>query len=289
MSSKIALVLGFAAVSTIALGCGDSGSGRSGNDEVPGDPNAAWVQLSEMSFEEIIPGIVSFATPWGDLANGPHATFARVSAGMGIPPHLHSSDISSVVFEAPMEIPAPSNESEPGSLTLGSYMFVPGANQHAMNCTNDTDDCLFLIQQDAGFDFVQTDPPAGDPPIDRNPNAVMKKFENIEFVELIPDVLDFGPLSGDFMTEAHTTIARIKAGTGIPPHWHTLEVRGFVLQGMVEVPIPFDQTNPITMTLGAYFLVPAEAEHAMNCLSDSVDCMLLIVQDGAFDVTFLDM
>ena len=290
MSSKFVLVLGFVAMSTMALGCGDSGTGGTGGTgEVPGDPDASWVQLSEMTFEEIIPGIVSFATPWGDLAAGPHATFARVFAGTGIPPHLHSNDIRSVVFEAPMEIPVPSNETEPGSLTLGSYMFVPGTTQHAMNCTNDTEDCLFLLQQDGAFDFAPTDPPAGDPPIDRDPGAEMKKFENVEFVELIPDVLDFGPLWGDFMTGAHGTIARVKAGTGIPPHWHSLEARGYVLQGMVEVPVPFDQTNPLTMTLGAFFLVPAEAEHAMNCVSDSMDCLFLLVQDGAFDVTFLDI
>ena len=284
MTSKMVLVLGLLAVSTVVLGCGDSG----GSSEVPGDPNASWVQLSEMTFEEIIPGIVSFATPWGDLAAGPHATFARVSAGTGIPPHLHSNDIRSVVFDAPMEIPVPSNETEPGSLTLGSYMFVPGMTQHAMNCTNADEDCLFLLQQDSAFDFTPTDPPPGDPPIDRDPGAEMKKFENVEFVELIPGVLDFGPLYGDFTTGAHGTIARVKAGTGIPPHWHSLEARGFVLQGLVEVPIPFDQTNPVTMTPGAFFLVPAAAEHAMNCVSTSTDCLFLLVQDGAFDVNFLD-
>jgi hypothetical protein len=219
MSSRIVFTLGFLAATTVALGCGDSGSS---DNEVPGDPDASWVMLSEMTFGEIIPDIVSFATPWGDIAAGPHTTFARVSAGMGIPPHLHSSNIRSVVFDAPMEIPVPSNETEPGSLTLGSYMFVPGMNQHAM-------------------------------------------------------------------TGAHGTIARVKAGTGIPPHWHSLEVRGYVLQGMVEVPVPFDQTNPVTMTPCAFFLVPAEAGHAMNCVSASMDCLFLMVQEGAFDVTFLDI
>jgi len=286
MSSKLVRVLGFAAMSAAALGCGDSGSG---GNEVPGDPAASWVPLSEMTFDDIIPGIVSFATPWGDRAVGPHATFARVAAGKGIPAHLHSNDVRAVIFDAPMEIPVPSNETEPGSLTLGSYMFVPGMAQHAMNCTNATADCLFLILQEDAFNFVPTDPPPGDPPVARNPDAEMKKFENVEFVELIPGILEFGPLYGDFMTGAHGTIARVKAGTGIPPHWHSLEVRGFVLQGMVEVPVPFDQTKPLTMTSGAYFLVPAAAEHAMNCVSETTDCLFLMVQDGAFDVTFLDM
>ena len=118
MSSKFVLVLGFVAMSTMALGCGDSGSsgtgGTRGTGEVPGDPDASWVQLSEMTFEEIIPGIVSFATPWGDLAAGPHATFARVFAGTG-------------------------------------------TTQHAMNCVSDSMDCLFLLVQDGAFDVTFLD------------------------------------------------------------------------------------------------------------------------------------
>jgi hypothetical protein len=159
MPAKFVLVLGFVAMSTMALGCGDSSGtgGAGGAGGVPGDPDASWVQLSEMTFEEIILGIVSFATPWGDLAAGPHATFARVSAGMGIPPRLHSNDIRSVVFEAPMEIPVPSNETEPGSLTLGSYMFVPGTTQHGMNCVSDSMDCMFLLVQDGAFDVTFLD------------------------------------------------------------------------------------------------------------------------------------
>ena len=66
--------------------------------------------------------------------------------------------------------------------------------------------------------------------------------------------------------------------------FHTLEARGFVLVGDVEVPVPFNQTNPTTILPGGYFSVPAMTAHEMNCASDTT-CIFYLRQDGDFDFT----
>ena len=120
--------------------------------------------------------------------------------------------------------------------------------------------CVFLIHQDGPFDVT----PTGNMAVEmgtamRNPEATEVPFSDTEgFVDVgIPGV-DFRPVVGDFSIQdgtQHGTLVRVQGGMGIPPHFHTLEARGFVLVGDVEVPVPFNQTNPTTILPGGYFSV----------------------------------
>lgn len=289
-------------VASLALGCGDddsmmmspdsgpgedsgpstdSGPGTDAGDIVPPDSRAVWLTPEMQTFDEAIPGIGFLSTVFGDRMSGAHETFVRVTAGMGLPPHAHTMGTHSLVVQGPMQIPVPSNETDPAMMMTGMYGFVPPGTDHQMNCLNSAMDCLFLVTQAGPFDFTPTDmPPMGD--AERDPAATLQPFSAIEWVDIIPGVVEFGPVRGEFMAGEHATIVRVQGGMGIPPHWHTMMARGFVLSGMVEVPVPYNQTDPMTMPSGSYFAVPPMAEHEMNCMSDT-PCMFYLIQDGAFD------
>ena len=275
---------------TSSGGSGGTGGGEGGQGGavVAPDPEAVWITSDELVFEELMPGLVSFAKVVGDYTVGAHWTFARVTAGMGLPSHSHTMGAHALNFGGPMEIPVPSDQTNPPSLMLGSYVFVPPGAEHAMNCTDSMTDCLFLIQQDGPFDMTPETPAGGNPPIDVNPSAVQTPFGDINFIEIMPDIVEFGPVRGDFSTGAHGTIVRVFAGKGLPPHWHTAAVHGFVLSGQMNVPIPYNQTDVTDLDAGSYFYVPAAAEHEMNCVSDS-DCMFFVDQDAAFDMNLVEM
>jgi len=200
------------------------------------------------------------------------------------------------VFSGPMEIPVPLDEMNPMMIELGSSSFVPPATEHLMGCLTAADsgnDCLFLIQQDGPFDVFPTGSATfetGTGTAPRNPLATELPFDMTDgFVEVLPGI-EFRAVVGDFSVadgSQHGTIVRVQGGMGIPTHYHSLEARGFVLRGDVEVPVPYNQTNPTTIQPGGYFSVPAMAVHQMNCASET-PCMFYLRQDGDFDFTPVD-
>lgn len=49
---------------------------------------------------------------------------------------------------------------------------------------------------------------------DRNPDAPMQLFEDVEWVDIIPGAVEFGIVQGDFMTGSHGAIVRVQGGMG---------------------------------------------------------------------------
>ena len=259
---------------------------------VAANPDAVFVTPERVEFQDTpFPG-VALANAFSNEDLGSHETFVRVAAGGEIPPHMHTEGTYSIVVNGPMEIPVPLDEMDTMMMVTGSAAFVPPASEHLMGClTSETmgEDCLFLIHQDGAFDVTPTGsirPEVGTAP--RDPAAREVPFsDTMGWVDVGVPGVDFRAVVGDFSVQdgtQHGTLVRVQAGMGIPPHFHTLEARGFVLVGDVEVPVPFNQTNPTTMLPGGYFSVPALAEHDMNCATETT-CIFYLRQDGDFDFT----
>jgi len=267
-----------------------------GDAMVMANPEAVFVTPEMVNFQDTpFPG-VQLANAFSNDNSGSHETFVKVEAGGEIPPHTHTQGTYSMVFSGPMQIPVPLDEMNPMSMEPGSSSFVPPATEHLMGCLTPADsgeDCIFLIQQDGPFDVFPTGSAtfaAGTGTAMRNPLATELPFDMSDgFVEVLPGV-EFRAVVGDFSVadgSQHGTIVRVQGGMGIPPHYHSLQARGFVLRGDVEVPVPYNQTNPATIQPGGYFAVPAMAVHEMNCAS-ATPCMFYLRQDGDFDFTPVD-
>ena len=260
-----------------------------GDMVIMANPEAVFVTPDRVDFQDTpFPG-VQLAQAFSNAESGAHETFVKVAAGGAIPPHMHSEGTYSIVIDGPMEIPTPIDEMNPMMMVSGSASFVPPSTEHLMGCLNPAEDCIFLIHQNGAFDVT----PTGNAAVDsgtspRNAAATEVPFsENEGWVDVgIPGV-DFRAVVGDFSVQdgtQHGTLVRVQGGMGIPPHFHSLEARGFVLLGDVEVPVPFNQSSPTTIQPGGYFSVPAMAEHEMNCAS-STTCIFYLRQDGDFDFT----
>ena len=116
----------------------------------------------------------------------------------------------------------------------------------------------------------------------RNPDATEVPFDSATGFETILPGVEFRTVFGDRSTEAHGTIVRVQAGAGIPAHFHTEIANGIVLNGLVEIPVPFNQTDASAMPTGGAFSVPAMTGHEMNCVGAET-CEFYLRQDGAFD------
>ena len=256
---------------------------------VDANPEAVFVTPDMVDFQDTpFPG-VALAQAFSDPMDGSHETFVRVAAGGAIPPHTHPEGTYSIVVDGPMEIPAPIDEMNTMTMVTGSMGFVPAETEHLMGCLNLGEDCIFLIHQNGPFDVT----PTGNMAVDmgtspRNADAIEVPFSDTEdWVDVGVPGVDFRAVVGNFGVAdgtEHGTLVRVQGGMGIPPHFHTLEARGFVLVGDVEVPVPVNQTNPTILQPGGYFSVPAMTEHEMNCASDTA-CIFYLRQDGDFDFT----
>lgn len=257
--------------------------------DVEANADAIFVTPDMVAFQDTPFDGVQLAQAFSNAETGSHETFVKVAAGGAIPPHMHTEGTYSLVIDGPMEIPTPIDEMNPMMMVTGSSSFVPGSTEHLMGCLNSTEDCIFLIHQDGAFDVTPTGNMAvenGTSP--RNPAATEVPFSETEgWVDVGVPGVDFRAVVGDFSVQdgtQHGTLVRVQGGMGIPPHFHSLEARGFVLFGDVEVPVPFNQTNPTTIQPGGYFSVPAMVEHEMNCASAET-CIFYLRQDGDFDFT----
>jgi len=280
---------------TILVGCSsddDADVVAPGEIPVAANPDAVFMPADMISFQDTPFSGVQLANAFNDETTGAHETFIKVAAGGAIPPHTHSQGTYSIVVDGPMEIPVPIDEMDTMMMQTGSAGFVPPATEHLMGClTPETtgEDCIFLIHQDGAFDVT----PTGNMSVEmgtasRNPDATEVPFSETEgWVDVGVPGVDFRAVVGDFGVPdgtQHGTLVRVQPGMGIPPHFHTLQARGYVLLGDVEVPVPFNQTNPTTLLPGGYFVVPAMAVHEMNCASETT-CIFYLRQDGDFDFT----
>ncbi len=272
---------------TVGSGGAGATGGAGGGQVVPADPDAVWLTPENLTYVEVMPGVVSFASAYGDWMTGAHGTFAKVTAGAGLPSHSHMMSVHAVNIAGPIAIPVPSDQTAPPMLMTTSYGFVPAGAEHAMNCMDSVTDCVFFIEQAGAFNMTMETPAGGATPIAKNPAAVQLPMADLQFGDLMPGVVQVAALFGDFTAGEHGTMVKVTAGMGIPRHWHTMAVDALVLEGEMNVPVPYNQSDVVNLTPGSYYYVPAGAEHMMNCTSGQ-DCVFYIHQAGAFDLNVVE-
>lgn len=101
----------------------------------------------ELQWKEI-PGSVEGAMNselWTDAKTGAHAAFTKFPAGFKAPLHMHTSDASIVVIKGAYVF----NGKKYGP---GSFLFVPGGQQHESGGAEDSE-TIFYMEQPGAFDI----------------------------------------------------------------------------------------------------------------------------------------
>lgn len=93
---------------------------------------------------------------YGDLGKGAHGTFIRMPAGFASPLHTHTGDYWGVVISGVAANGLPGAKDVP--LSVGSYWFQKGGEQHVTKCLS-PNECLFFIGQNSKFDYVPSAKP----------------------------------------------------------------------------------------------------------------------------------
>ena len=80
---------------------------------------------------------------------------------------------------------------------------------------------------------------------------------------------------------AHGVLNKFQAGTEVPLHTHTADLRSVVLSGTVVIGI--EGQSPKELGPGSYLFLPGGLKHTTACKTGE-DCLLFTTQPGAFDV-----
>ena len=120
-------------------------------------------------------------------------------------------------------------------------------------------------------------------PAPRTAGVIALNQGDVHFDVAVPGV-SLGTVRGDRNTGAHDTFVKMTAGSSVPSHWYTADIRGVVVAGSVTHLTPTNQMSPTTLTSGSFFFIPAMAEHTSRC-DGSQDCLFLIYQEVAFGLT----
>jgi len=113
---------------------------------------------------------------------------------------------------------------------------------------------------------------------------VFTAAKDVQFEDIIPDVVSFATVNGDRAKGSHGTFVRIPPGKATPPHTHGAEYHAVIIQGEMENPITGVEESNVTLSAGSYYFVPANAVHVTRCADSSpVDCVSYFYQDVPFD------
>ena len=88
---------------------------------------------------------------YGDLGKSQHGTFIKMPAKFVSPLHTHTEDYFGIVIEGVGVNTQPGKEDV--KLSVGSYWFQKGKENHVTKCVSEAD-CLFFIYQPGKFDYV---------------------------------------------------------------------------------------------------------------------------------------
>ena len=89
-----------------------------------------------------------------------------------------------------------------------------------------------------------------------------------------------GTVRGDSAKGAHGSFLRLPQGFVSPPHVHTGDYYGVIVQGSVTNAETGQQE--IVLGPGSYYFQKGKAEHLTKCLGDTA-CLIYINQSEAFD------
>jgi quercetin dioxygenase-like cupin family protein len=125
---------------------------------------SAWAeQATDTSWRTPADKVAWAATPfgvdaspvWGDMGNGPHMTLIHFAAGFATAEHTHSHDYAGVVVKGVMRHWIPGHPETQVDLAAGAVWSIPGNLPHVSECLSG-EDCIAVLNQVDGFDFVET-------------------------------------------------------------------------------------------------------------------------------------
>jgi quercetin dioxygenase-like cupin family protein len=264
---------------SLQFGCKDSDS----DDATVGPtPGAVFTQAADVKYDVILPDIADFGTIIGDRTKGAHGTFVKIKKGTGTPSHTHGAAYHAVILKGLVENPFAGNAATEVKMGVGSYYFVPAGSDHITRCASDSPtDCMTFFYQDSAFDF-NPDVSNVSPTLGAGAKIVLDA--DVQYSEILPGIAQFGTVYGNRETGAHGTFVKITKGKGTPSHTHTGAYHAVILEGIVENPIPSNQSSPSQLGPGSHYYVPAGAEHITRCAATSpTDCRTYFYQDTAFD------
>ena len=126
-----------------------------GTQAIANEDKGVFMSSADVEFQDIIPGTVAFATVAGNREAGAHGTFVRIPPGQATPMHTHDAAYHAVVIDGNFENPIEGDKASNGTLTKGSYYYVPARVAHITRCAEDSPvDCLTFFYQDVPFDFA---------------------------------------------------------------------------------------------------------------------------------------
>ncbi len=274
-----------ATLSITQLNCGAAtptiASVDAGDAAVSRDPQASYLQLKDLTFKELMTGL-SIAPVSGDPNVGAHDTLVRLVAGASLPSHFYTNAQNGFLLDGVLEQPTPSNQSNVVTMTAGSAFYFPAKAEHTSRCAAGKD-CLFLVHQDAAFDFVPNTVPVAADKVPQNPDAKFVLPSSLVYDVVMAGAVEMSTVRGDRATGAHNTVIRVAAGAALPSHYYTNEMRGIVLTGPLEQPAPANESAPASLVLGSFFKFAAKLPHGTTCRA-TTPCIFYVHQPGPFDL-----
>jgi quercetin dioxygenase-like cupin family protein len=142
----------------LALGVGLSGAATADEMKAPAKKPAAkpawkvWA-ASDIKFAEVEGMAPAQSAPlWGDMKKGAYGTLMKWPAGFVTPWHTHSHPVRVVVSQGTFTIELEGQAAR--EIGPGSYVYDPSKSRHKSGCKAGGADCVFLITQNAAFDFL---------------------------------------------------------------------------------------------------------------------------------------
>ena len=117
-----------------------------------------------------------------------------------------------------------------------------------------------------------------------NTNSVSIPADKIGFgptgVKAAAGELKAGPAYGDLSKGPHGTFIRMPAGFVSPPHTHTDDYFGIVIQGVAANGLV--GAADVSLPVGSYWFQKGKEKHVTKCLA-ATECLFFIYQPGKFD------
>lgn len=111
--------------------------------------------------------------------------------------------------------------------------------------------------------------------------ALMRSFDELKFAPLADNPrMEFAPLTGDQTGGPYTQMRRVRAGTEMPRHVHSVEITDVVIKGLWYAGA--DTTTAKDFGPGSVIVIPAGWAHVSGCRPGS-DCVFYHEGKGKFD------
>ena len=110
--------------------------------------------VGDIKYEPYAPGVpLQVGKLWGDRNVGEHGMYLKLPAGFEAGMHSHTADYYAVLVQGTWVHTNEGDTSPPKELTVGSYVFQPGKQNHNDVCKSKTD-CIIFVFQKAKGDFI---------------------------------------------------------------------------------------------------------------------------------------